>query len=292
MKMLVFGSLNIDHSYRMPHMVREGETLSSTSYQRNAGGKGLNQAIALARAGQQVIMAGAIGADGLFLKEYLDEFGVDTSLIRTIDEATGHAIIQLDADSQNAIVLYGGANQQMTVESVCESLSSFGEGDHILLQNEINLIGEIVSRAKAKGMKVILNPSPMSDNLLPLMHQVDWLILNEIEGEAMTGMTEPDTILDILLERYSKCRIALTLGANGSMYADKTQRIFQPAVKVKAADTTAAGDTFTGFFFQSLLAGNDIPYALKLAANASAIAVTRPGAGGSIPSREEVLAKL
>lgn len=292
MKMLVFGSLNIDHSYRVSHMVREGETLSSTSYQRNAGGKGLNQAIALVRAGQPVSMAGAIGADGLFLKEYLDAFGVDTRLIRITDDATGHAIIQLDEDSQNAIMLYGGANQQMTVESICEALSCFGEGDYILLQNEINLMGEIVRRAREKEMKVILNPSPMSDSLLPLMHQVDWLILNEVEGEAVTGKTEPDTILDILLEHYSECRIVLTLGVNGSMYADKTQRIFQPAVKVKAVDTTAAGDTFTGFFFQSMLEGKEISYALKLAANASAIAVTRPGAGGSIPSREEVLVKL
>ncbi|MBQ4075903.1 MAG: ribokinase [Clostridia bacterium] len=292
MKMLVFGSLNIDHTYRMPHLVRAGETLASASYQRNAGGKGLNQTIALARAGQPVSMAGAIGEDGLFLKAYLDSFGVDTSLIRICEEATGHAIIQLDAEGQNAIMLYGGANQQMTKESVSDALSGFGPGDYLLLQNEINCLDEIVRLAKEKGMKVILNPSPMSDSLPALLPQVDWLILNEVEGADLTGTSDPDAIVDALLARYPACRIVLTLGTQGSMYADGENRYFQPVIKVEAVDTTAAGDTFTGFFFQSVLSGRDIPYALRLAANASAIAVTRPGAGGSIPSLDEVLEKM
>lgn len=292
MKMLVFGSLNIDHTYRMPHLVRAGETLASASYQRNAGGKGLNQTIALARAGQPVSMAGAIGEDGLFLKAYLDSFGVDTSLIRICGEATGHAIIQLDAEGQNAIMLYGGANQQMTKESVSDALSGFGPGDYLLLQNEINCLDEIVRLAKEKGMKVILNPSPMSDSLPALLPQVDWLILNEVEGADLTGTSDPDAIVDALLARYPACRIVLTLGTQGSMYADGESRYFQPVIKVEAVDTTAAGDTFTGFFFQSVLSGRDIPYALRLAANASAIAVTRPGAGGSIPSLDEVLEKM
>lgn len=292
MKMLVFGSLNIDHTYRMPHLVRAGETLASASYQRNAGGKGLNQTIALARAGQPVSMAGAIGEDGLFLKGYLDSFGVDTSLIRICGEATGHAIIQLDAEGQNAIMLYGGANQQMTKESVSDALSGFGPGDYLLLQNEINCLDEIVHLAKEKGMKVILNPSPMSDSLPALLPQVDWLILNEVEGADLTGTSDPDAIVDALLARYPACRIVLTLGTQGSMYADGENRYFQPVIKVEAVDTTAAGDTFTGFFFQSVLSGRDIPYALRLAANASAIAVTRPGAGGSIPSLDEVLDKM
>lgn len=292
MKMLVFGSLNIDHTYRMPHLVRAGETLASASYQRNAGGKGLNQTIALARAGQPVSMAGAIGEDGLFLKAYLDSFGVDTSLIRICEEATGHAIIQLDADGQNAIMLYGGANQQMTKESVSDALSGFGPGDYLLLQNEINCLDEIVRLAKEKGMKVILNPSPMSDSLPALLPQVDWLILNEVEGADLTGTSDPDEIVDALLSRYPACRIVLTLGTQGSMYADGENRYFQPVIKVEAVDTTAAGDTFTGFFFQSVLSGRDIPYALRLAANASAIAVTRPGAGGSIPSLDEVIEKM
>lgn len=292
MKMLVFGSMNIDHVYRMPHLVRAGETLASGAYQRNPGGKGLNQAIALARAGMDVHFAGAIGRDGLFLRDYLASFGVDTSLVRVLEEPTGHAIIQLDEAGQNAIVLYGGANQQMTVESIRDTLAGFGAGDCILLQNEINLLEEIIRQAKAKGMQVILNPSPMSDALPPLLPLVDWLILNEVEGEDVTDCREPDAMLDALLNRCPDCRVVLTLGAQGSMYADKTRRCFQPAFPVQAVDTTAAGDTFTGYFFQGVLGGGTVEEALRAAARASAIAVTRPGAGGSIPAMAEVAALL
>lgn len=292
MKMLVFGSMNIDHVYRMPHLVRAGETLSSSVYQRNPGGKGLNQAIALARAGMDVHFAGAIGWDGLFLRDYLASFGVDTSLVRVLEEPTGHAIIQLDENGQNAIVLYGGANQQMTEDSIRATLADFGAGDCILLQNEINLPEEIIRQARAKGMQVILNPSPMSGALPPLLPLVDWLILNEVEGEDVTGCREPDAMLDALLNRCPDCRVVLTLGVQGAMYADRTRRCFQPAFPVQAVDTTAAGDTFTGFFFRWVLGGGTVEEALRAAARASAIAVTRPGAGSSIPAMAEVAALL
>ena len=292
MKMLVFGSMNIDHVYRMPHLVRAGETLSSSVYQRNPGGKGLNQAIALARAGMDVHFAGAIGQDGLFLRDYLASFGVDTSLVRVLEEPTGHAIIQLDEAGQNAIVLYGGANQQLTEDSIRATLADFGAGDCILLQNEINLLEEIIRQARAKGMQVILNPSPMSGALPPLLPLVDWLILNEVECEDVTGCREPDAMLDALLNRCPDCRVVLTLGAQGSMYADRTRRCFQPAFPVQAVDTTAAGDTFTGYFFQGVLGGGTVEEALRVAARASSIAVTRPGAGGSIPAMAEVAALL
>ena len=290
--MLVFGSMNIDHVYRMPHLVRAGETLSSSVYQRNPGGKGLNQAIALARAGMDVHFAGAIGRDGLFLRDYLASFGVDTSLVRVLEEPTGHAIIQLDEAGQNAIVLYGGANQQLTEDSIRATLADFGAGDCILLQNEINLLEEIIRQARAKGMQVILNPSPMSDALPPLLPLVDWLILNEVEGEDVTDCREPDAMLDALLNRCPDCRVVLTLGVQGAMYADRTRRCFQPAFPVQAVDTTAAGDTFTGFFFRWVLGGGTVEEALRVAARASAIAVTRPGAGGSIPAMAEVAALL
>lgn len=292
MKMLVFGSMNIDHVYRMPHLVRAGETLASSVYQRNPGGKGLNQAIALARAGMDVRFAGAIGGDGLFLRDYLASFGVDTSLVRVLEEPTGHAIIQLDENGQNAIVLYGGANQQMTEDSIRATLADFGAGDCILLQNEINLLEEIIRQARAKGMQVILNPSPMSGALPPLLPLVDWLILNEVEGEDVTGCREPDAMLDALLNRCPDCRVVLTLGVQGAMYAERTRRCFQPAFPVQAVDTTAAGDTFTGYFFQGVLGGGTVEEALRAAARASAIAVTRPGAGGSIPAMAEVAALL
>ncbi|MGN0747954.1 MAG: ribokinase [Aristaeellaceae bacterium] len=290
--MLVFGSMNIDHVYRMPHLVRAGETLSSGAYQRNPGGKGLNQAIALARAGMAVRFAGAIGQDGLFLRDYLASFGVDTSLVRVVEEPTGHAIIQLDENGQNAIVLYGGANQRITRDSIRDTLAGFGAGDCVLMQNEISLPDELVRQAKGRGMRVILNPSPMSDALPPLMPQVDWLILNEVEGEDLTGCREPDAMLDALLARCPDCRVVLTLGAQGAVYADRFRRRCQPAFPVQAVDTTAAGDTFTGYFFQGVLSGKAVEEALRVAARASAIAVTRPGAGGSIPAMAEVEALL
>lgn len=288
MKILVFGSLNIDHVYRMPHLVRAGETIASISYQKNAGGKGLNQAIALAKAGQAVRFAGAIGKDGLFLREYLEDCGVDISLLQVLDEPTGHAMIQLDSDGQNAIVLYGGANQKITAEMIREVLEGFDPGDFLLLQNEINLLPEIVRQAKAKGMQIVLNPSPMSDTLRLLLPQVDWLILNEVEGEDLTGCADPETMVRALLAMQPACRIVLTLGAQGAMYADHGKRCIQPAFHVETVDITAAGDTFTGFFLSGMLEGQSVEDALLLAAKAAAIAVSRSGASKSIPSLQEV----
>lgn len=291
MKILVFGSLNIDHVYRMPHLVRAGETLASASYQKNAGGKGLNQAIALARAGQAVCFAGALGKDGLFLRDYLASCGVDVSLLQVVDEPTGHAMIQLDEDGQNAIVLYGGANQRITPEMIREVLAPFAPGDFLLLQNEINLLPEIVEQAKAKGMRVVLNPSPMSDALRELLPQVDWLILNEVEGEDLTGCARPEEMLQALLGMQPACRVVLTLGEQGAMYADAQKRCFQPAVRTEAVDTTAAGDTFTGFFLSGVLSGASEEASLEMAAKAAAITVSRPGASKSIPSLQEVKAR-
>ena len=291
MKILVFGSLNIDHVYRMPHLVRAGETLASASYQKNAGGKGLNQAIALARAGQEVCFAGALGKDGLFLRDYLASCGVDVSLLQVVDEPTGHAMIQLDEDGQNAIVLYGGANQRITPEMIREVLAPFAPGDFLLLQNEINLLPEIVEQAKAKGMRVVLNPSPMSDALRELLPQVDWLILNEVEGEDLTGCAQPEEMLQALLGMQPACRVVLTLGEQGAMYADAQKRCFQPAVRTEAVDTTAAGDTFTGFFLSGVLSGASEEASLEMAAKAAAITVSRPGASKSIPSLQEVKAR-
>lgn len=291
MKMLIFGSLNIDHVYRVPHLVRGGETLSSVSYQKNAGGKGLNQAIALAQAGQKVSFCGAIGADGQFLKDYLASFGVDVSRIYVMDEPTGHAMIQLDEHGQNAILLYGGANQKISAEMIDAVLADCEPGDCILLQNEISRLEEIVRGAHEKKMRVILNPSPMCEALKPLLPFVDDLILNEVEGADWTGRTAPDDILDALLERCPDCRVMLTLGINGSVYADKARRVHQDAILAETVDTTAAGDTFTGFFYHGMLSGMPLERAMFLAAQASSIAVSRPGAGGSIPSMDEVLQK-
>lgn len=293
MKILDFGSLNIDHVYHLKHLVREGETLSSDTYRKNAGGKGLNQAIALARAGCRVYFAGAVGKDGLFLKEYLESFGVDTTRLKTLDEPTGHAIIQVDEEGRNSIILYGGANRKITDEMIDQALDGFEPGDYILLQNEISGLSGIMKKAAQKGLRIALNPSPISPALLNApLDVVNCFLLNEVEGADLTGENEPDKILDALLSRYPACRAVLTLGEKGSIYADKNTRARQDAVRVRAVDTTAAGDTFTGYFLSSMLLGEPVARSLYTAAVASAIAVSRPGAGASIPARAEVLSAM
>ena len=293
MKLLDFGSLNIDHTYQLPHLVRPGETLASDSYHKSEGGKGFNQAVALAKAGQEVYLAGAIGQDGLFLRDYLQELGVHTEHLCVLDAPTGHAMIQLDTEGQNCIILFGGTNGMITEAMIDEVLADFGAGDYLLLQNEISHVDSILRAAHAKGMHIILNPSPMSPELLTWpLELVEWFILNEIEGADITGKTQPEEMLDELLRRYPACHVVLTLGERGSVYADAAQRIDQSIVTAHTVDTTAAGDTFTGYFIHALLQGEAIQQALKTAACASAITVSRPGAGRSIPTAEEVQAAM
>lgn len=293
MKLLVFGSANVDHVYQMDRFVRAGETIASRHYQKNAGGKGLNQAITLAKAGQEVYFAGAIGRDGLFLKDMLEDAGVRTDYLRVLDAPTGHAVIQVDASGQNSIILYGGTNQQIDQEMIDETLMHFGAGDHLLLQNEINLCPALIEAAWRKGINVILNPSPTTQEMRvwPLKH-VKWFILNEIEGADLTGKTAVADIADELIRRYPNSRVVLTCAEAGALYADAEQRICQKAFRVDAVDTTGAGDTFTGYFLRCILNGGTPARALLEAAQASAIAVTREGAGKSVPRLCEVMETL
>lgn len=293
MKLLDFGSLNIDHTYLLPHLVRKGETISSDSYQKSEGGKGFNQAVALAKAGQAVHFAGAIGQDGRFLMDYLTSLGVDTAHLQVLDAPTGHAIIQLDEAGDNSIILFGGTNRMITREMIDDALADFGAGDYILLQNEISHVDYIIQAAHDRGMHIMLNPSPMTSALLSWpLDKVEWFILNEIEGSDITGKQDPEAMLDELLRRYPYCHVVLTLGEHGSVYADATQRICQGIVKTETVDTTAAGDTFTGYFIHALLQGEAVQQALKTAAVASSITVSRMGAGRSIPTAQEVRAAM
>ena len=289
MKLLDFGSLNIDHVYRLERMVREGETIAAGEYQRNAGGKGLNQAIALRKAGAEVFMAGAVGQEGGFLLQFLAEQGVDTRHVRTLDAPTGHALIQVDGEGRNCIIVYGGANRLITPEMADSILDSFAPGDYVLLQNEISPLGHILRSAHERGLRIIINPSPITQELLHApLHLTDWLILNETEGHELSGQTQADAILDALIKRYPGCRFVLTLGEAGSIYADSARRVKQPAFTVPAVDTTAAGDTFTGYFLESVMKGETVERALLRASKASSITVSRPGAGQSIPCSDEV----
>lgn len=291
MKVLNFGSLNLDYTYQVESILIPGETQASKGRQIFCGGKGLNQSIALAKAGVPVYHAGMIGDEGGVLLDACRENGVNTDFIRKIDGPSGHTIIQVDRNGQNCILLYGGANRSITREFVDQVLDSFEEGDMILLQNEINELDYIIDRAYEKGMMIVLNPSPYDSALDSCdLSKVSLFLVNEIEGYQITGEKEPDRILGRIREIYPGARVVLTLGGDGSVYQDETGAVYRQGIyKVKAVDTTAAGDTFTGYFLSSLIGGMPVAEGLDMAAKASAIAVSRPGATASIPLRDEVL---
>ncbi len=291
MKILSFGSLNLDKVYRVSHFIRPAETMAAKALEEFCGGKGLNQSIALAKAGAEVWHAGCVGeADGAALVEVLQGAGVNTSLVRKLAVPTGHAIIQVDEEGQNCILLFGGANQQISREQVDEVLAYFAAGDMIVLQNEISQLDYIMEKAAERGLHIVFNPSPMTPALLELpLEYVSYFLLNEIEAKDLCGTEIAEKEYpDKLLERYPNSHIVLTLGARGSIYQYRTMRVEQPAYKVETVDTTAAGDTFTGYFVAAIAAGDAVQQALEQASKAAAIAVSRVGAASSIPTRDEV----
>ncbi|MBQ7902675.1 MAG: ribokinase [Oscillospiraceae bacterium] len=292
MKILVFGSLNIDRRYMVDHFVQPGETLSSDSVGTFSGGKGLNQAIACKKAGSDVYMAGKIGTDGAFLLAELKDADVVTKhVFIDDDELSGHAIIQVDKNGQNCIILYGGTNRTITHAEIDEVLADFDKGDIILLQNEINALDYIIDKAHEKGMVVALNPSPMDDKLLSCdLSKISYFIMNEIEAAAICGQNDPDVAIATLHEKYPESKIVITLGGDGSKYFDGEITHEHGIYSVKAVDTTAAGDTFTGYFLNGLMENMEPMEIMSMAAKASAIAVSRPGAADSIPTKDEVLA--
>ncbi len=288
-KILNVGSINIDYVYQVPHFVRPGETLASTGMQPFPGGKGLNQSVALARAGAQVYHAGRTGADGLGMVKLLAEAGVNVQHIDTGAEATGHAIIQVDSAGQNCILLFAGANHQLERPFLSRVLAGFAPGDVLVLQNEVNDIGWLMEKAREGGLRVAFNPSPFTPEIpkLPL-DAVNWFLLNEIEGAALTGESGHEAVLAAMRRRFPAAAVVLTLGKQGVLYQDAEARLAHGIYKVPVVDTTAAGDTFTGFFLACVIAGKDPKEALRLASVASSIAVGRRGAASSIPSLAEV----
>ena len=273
----------------MDDIVQPGETQASTEMNIFLGGKGMNQSIALAKAGVEVYHGGMIGKDGQIFIQACEEYGVHADYIKKLECKTGHTIIQIDKDAQNCILLYGGANECLTEEYVDEVLRHFSDEDILLLQNEVNLLPYIVDKAYEKGMQIALNPSPYNAKLDAVdMQKISIFLLNEIEGNQITGVTKPDDIIAEMLNRFPNAKLVLTLGKDGAVYAEGEDCFYQPIFKVKAVDTTAAGDTFTGYFLAGIIEGLPIPEVLKQSAKASSIAVTRNGAVPSIPYRKEV----
>ena len=289
MRVLNLGSLNLDYVYSVDHIILPGETEATGSRNIFLGGKGMNQSCALAKAGVEVYHGGLIGSDGEAFLDACKEYGVNSSFIRTVDGPSGHTVIQIDKNAQNSILLFGGANQKFTKNYIDDVLSYFGPEDLLLLQNEINLLGYIVDKAYEKGIPIVLNPSPFNEKLDAVdLCKVSIFILNEVEGFQLTGSDDPETIIAKLLTLYPAAKIVLTLGKDGAMYADAQQKHYQAAFSVRAVDTTAAGDTFTGYFLAGFAEGMEIPDILKMSAKAASISVTRQGAVPSIPYRSEV----
>lgn len=289
MKICSFGSLNLDHIYRVAEIVRPGETIGSFGTQDVCGGKGLNQSIAMARAGARVWHAGNVGQDaaGRALEAALRAEGVDTSLIRKLPSPSGHAIIQTNVQGENAIIVFGGANQQVTRAQIDAVLAQFGPGDLLVLQNEVNGLPEIIRCAHARGMKVALNPSPITDALSEAPVELcDMLFVNEVEAGQLCGTEKAS--LEQLAARFPHAMLVYTMGSRGASVYAQGKTYHRDAVRVQAVDTTGAGDTFTGYFLAAICEGMAIADALALATKAAAISVTRPGASVSVPTRAEV----
>ena len=297
MKVLCFGSLNIDYTYSVPHFVQKGETLSCTELRMFGGGKGLNQSIALSRAGLDVSLAGAVGEDGRFLLSELHRAGVDTRHVDVLPGVrTGHAIIQNNAEGDNCILVFGGANHCTGREQIDRVLSCFGAGDVLTLQNEIRELEYLIRSASARGMTIVLTPAPMTAAvpLLPL-ELIDYLFLNELEAGALLGHPveeEPLAAARELRSRFGVKNAALTLGAAGSVFSGAAGDFTQAALPAEPVDTTGAGDTFAGFFLAGALQGFDTQKALYFASAAAAIAITRSGASASILDRDEVFERI
>jgi ribokinase len=285
-----FGSINIDHVYQVPHFVTPGETLSSSDYHCVLGGKGANQSVACAKAGIDTHHVGAIHESNASMLDAMTQAGVDIQFVNVQSEtASGHAIIQVNSEGENAIFLFAGANHLLNEASISEALSSASSSDWVLLQNETNAIGDVINHAFAAGIPVAFNPAPMTDDVrnLPL-DKVTLLIVNEVEAMQLTQSESIEDAKQALVGMSAHTQILLTLGKKGVCYLYQSTRIEVPAFSVDAVDTTAAGDTFIGFFLAQFAQGRPIEDALRLASAASAIGVTRQGAVPSIPSLIEV----
>lgn len=281
--------------YSVSSIMRPGETVAATKLEYFNGGKGLNQSIALARAGAEVYHAGRIGTDGTSLTALLNENGVNTDYVSVSRSPSGHAVIQVTKEGQNSILVYGGANKEISTKQIMNVLSNFDEGDRLFLQNEINGVPALINSAARKKMEIIFNPSPIGQDIpsYPL-DKISWFVVNETEAEAITGVEGSENVLAAFTKKYPNANVLLTLGENGAYCKIKNETYFQDIFHTPVVDSTAAGDTFLGYFF-ALLDTKGVKESLRYAAAASALAVSRKGAAMSIPTAgevEELLADL
>ena len=297
MNVLNFGSLNIDYVYKVPHIVKPGETIKAFRRNIYAGGRGLNQSIAMARAGLHVFHAGCVGKEAqnaplsekTILLSTLQENNVNIEYIKVVEGNSGHTVIQEENCGSCSIMIYNGANYLITKSHIDEVLHMFKENDLLVLQNEINNLSYIMEKANTIGMKILFNPSPYTDDIKDLpINLVTYFAVNEFEGRNLFNTTENDEIITNAKKIYPDCNILLTLGDIGALYYSDGVIVYQSAYMTKIIDTTVAGDTFLGYFVHGLV--NDVPMknALDIAAKAASIAISRHGAADTIPSMDEL----
>lgn len=293
MKILNIGSCNIDYFYEVEHLMRAGETITTHQLEVQCGGKGLNQSIAASKAGVVVYHAGIVGKDGDILKEALKESNVQCDYLIKSNHKTGHAIIQRERSGENCIMVYPGSNHAFTEEMIQNIINSFEPEDILIVQNETNLVREMLAKGTERGMTTILNPAPYLTNIKEIdLNTVNYIVINEVEGKDLTGYDDDEEIVSYLCDTYSHLKVILTQGSKGCLYGYQQQRIHQPAFKVNAIDTTAAGDTFIGYFAACLVRGLEVKKILTVASKASSITVTGKGSSNSIPSWDQVVAEL
>ncbi|WP_339451124.1 ribokinase [Pseudomonas sp. EA_5y_Pfl2_R50] len=296
---VVIGSLNMDLVTRAPRLPRGGETLIGHSFATVSGGKGANQAVAAARLGAQVAMVGCVGNDdyGVQLREALEVEQIDCQAVGTVEGSSGVALIVVDDNSQNAIVIVAGANGAMTPAVIDRFDAVLQAAGVIICQLEIPdaTVGHALKRARAMGKTVILNPAPASRPLPADWYAaIDYLIPNESEAAALSGLpvdslSSAEVAANHLIGMGAG-KVIITLGAEGSLFANGKGYEHFPAPTVKAVDTTAAGDTFVGGFAAALASGKSEAEAIRYGQIAAALSVTRAGAQPSIPTMSDVQA--
>lgn len=289
---LVVGSLNMDYTIYVNEFPKEGETLFGNNRFIQPGGKGANQAVAIAKSGLvNTLMIGSIGndKDGEEVKNIVSSFGVDAKLIKK-DVETGNATIVVDKNSENKIIIIGGANTSLAIDDIDVSLIE--KADYIVLQNEINQAVNdfVINKAYELNKIIIYNPAPYRNIDDDILKKITYFIPNEIELEKYSNMNNVDDGISYLLNNGIK-NVLVTLGTKGSLLKNINESIKVDAFKVKAIDTVAAGDTFVGYFVSALASGKSEKEAMLLASKASSITVSRKGSLVSIPTLKEIYEK-
>lgn len=278
------GSINIDYFYKAPHLLQAGETLAASDFSQGLGGKGANQSVACARSGAQIFHIGHLHEKDKNWLSFLQSSGVDISHIKLGDVPTGHAIIIIDeASGENQILLLAGANGAIDKSALEDSLAQATSSDWALCQNETNLGVEFLQMAHAKGLSICYSAAPfVKEAVLSVLDIVDLLVVNEIEAaEIEKALSKPPV-------QWGLPHLIITKGGAGADYFGKEGQFHQPAHKVKAVDTTGAGDTYLGFLLGRLSLGDGMQKAMSIASKAASIQVTRYGTAEAIPSLSEL----